>query len=183
MVAAGRSIGIEAADTAVIAKMVRVMMLAPFPSCSRPGWHATRRTAGSTAARPRSPFLVRRRLRTGRRAQLAGRLPPALVSHVTTSTPSSWPWRWPASALRAHLGDPPRRPQTAAAGRPAIRLAGARRWITHPPGARLSLRQEALHGPPQGLVQGFHLVDAVAAQAAADQPASRIEPCLATRRA
>ncbi|MBF3107173.1 YeiH family protein [Pseudomonas aeruginosa] len=30
VVAAGRSIGIEAADTAVIAKMVRVMMLAPF---------------------------------------------------------------------------------------------------------------------------------------------------------
>jgi len=58
VVAAGRAIGPQAADTAIIAKMVRVMMLAPFllalsAGLSRYDADAARATAGSPAqARP-----------------------------------------------------------------------------------------------------------------------------------
>ena len=180
MVAAGRSIGIEAADTAVIAKMVRVMMLAPFLILLSAA--GTRQGAPPAAQRRDQDHhsLVRRRLRTGRRAQLAGRLPPALVSHVNDL--DTFLLAMAGLGLGTHLS--------------AIRRAGLKPLLLAPcyspgwcsavdyspawrsPGV---LRQEALHGLPQGLVQGFHLIDAVAAQAAMDQPASRIEPCLATR--
>ena len=54
VVAAGRSVSIEAADTAVIAKMVRVMMLAPFLLFLAVGVRS--RQAGSS--QPKTPMVV-----------------------------------------------------------------------------------------------------------------------------
>lgn len=82
VVAAGRSIGIEAADTAVIAKMVRVMMLAPFLILL--GLAGTRQGAPPAAQRRdqdhHSWFAVGFVLVAGLNSLVS--LPPALVSHV-----------------------------------------------------------------------------------------------------
>ncbi|WP_134482077.1 putative sulfate exporter family transporter, partial [Pseudomonas aeruginosa] len=83
VVAAGRSIGIEAADTAVIAKMVRVMMLAPFLILLS-AWLArdkAHRRQHSGATKITIPwFAVGFVLVAGLNSLVS--LPPALVSHV-----------------------------------------------------------------------------------------------------
>lgn len=83
VVAAGRSIGIEAADTAVIAKMVRVMMLAPFLILLS-AWQArdkAHRRQHSGATKITIPwFAVGFVLVAGLNSLVS--LPPALVSHV-----------------------------------------------------------------------------------------------------
>jgi uncharacterized integral membrane protein (TIGR00698 family) len=58
VVAAGHAIGEPAADTAVIAKMVRVMMLAPFLLILSAWFARTRQAQAGTAGRSRPPITI-----------------------------------------------------------------------------------------------------------------------------
>jgi uncharacterized membrane protein YadS len=96
VVAAGHAVGNAAADTAVIAKIVRVMMLAPFlvgcprgarARAGRPRTHARRsRSRGSRSASWRWPGCVP-----------PARCPPPRRRWPTTRTSPRWRWPWPRS--------------------------------------------------------------------------------------
>ena len=138
VVAAGRSIGIEAADTAVIAKMVRVMMLAPFLILLS-AWLArdkAHRRQHSGATKITIPwFAVGFVLVAGLNSLVS--LPPALVSHVNDLDTFLLAMAMAGLGLGTHLSAIRRaglKPLLLA----ALLFACARRWITHPPGARLS---------------------------------------------
>lgn len=174
----GRSVGIEAADTAMIAKTARAMMLT-FSLILPSAWlvhdKAYRRQYSGVTKTTIPRFVVGSVLVTGPNSLIS--LPLASVGHANDLDTFLLAVAMVGLGLGTHLLIIRR-----ASLKSLLLAALLSAWLVPDDGLSTRsapvwvLRQETLRDPSQDLVQGLHLVDTVVAQAVADQSVPQIEP-------